>query len=332
MKKLFYFLAITALLSAVLISCKDKSNITGIKISKENLTLGIGQSETLSANLLPYDATDKMKWNSSDNNVISLSVENENQASPVSKCVITAKKSGTAIITVSTKDGKYSVTCTVKVINTEPELIWVEGSTFTMGCTDGDCNEDGREEPAHEVTVNGFNIAKCPVTQEQWKVIMGNNPSYCIGDEHPVELISWQDAQQFIQKLNVQTGKKYRLLTEAEWEYAARGGNKTNNYKYSGSNNVEAVAWYSLNSGIKSHPVGTKAPNELGIYDMSGNVWEWCSDWYAEYDGDPQTNPTSRVIRGGCYDVGAQRVRVSMRSQHYPDHPNIYIGFRIAHP
>ena len=338
MKKLFKFLAITALLSAVSISCGDKSNITGITISKENLLFGIGQSETLSASLLPYNATDKMKWSTNDNSVVLLSVENEKQASSVSKCILTAKKEGTAIVTVSTKDGKYSASCNVKVINAEPELIWVEGGTFTMGCLDGDCSEYGGEEPAHEVTVSGFNIAKYPVTQEQWSAIMGNNQSYCLGEKHPVERVSWDDIQVFIQKLNTITGKNYRLLTEAEWEYAARGGKKNNHYKFSGSNNADAVAWYEMNSSRKSHPVGTKAPNELGIYDMSGNVWEWCSDWYAAYSGDPQTNPAgpssgkSRIIRGGCYVNEAQLVRVSYRSSFPPNYINNYMGFRLAHP
>jgi len=338
MKKLFCLLAITALLSVVSISCGDKSNVTGIIISKENLLFGIGQSETLSANVLPYSATDKMIWNTNDNTVVLLSVENEKQASSVSRCVLTAKKEGTAIVTVSTKDGKYSSSCNVKVINAEPELIWVEGGTFTMGCTDGDCYVYGKEEPAHEVTISGFNIAKYPVTQEQWQVIMGNKPSNHIGDEYPVERVNWYDANQFIQKLNAQTGKKYRLLTEAEWEYAARGGNKSNHYKYCGNNNVDAVAWYELNSSGISHSVGIKLPNELGIYDMSGNVWEWCSDWYGDFSGDPQTNPTgpasgsSRVIRGGAYNNSITFARVSARIGFPPSSNSFNLGFRLAHP
>jgi formylglycine-generating enzyme required for sulfatase activity len=167
---------------------------------------------------------------------------------------------------------------------------------------------------------------------------MGTNPSGFKNGDVPAVMISWNDAQAYIIALNNLTGKKYRLPTEAEWEYAARGGKKSQGYKYSGSDNVDAVAWYDENSGYISHPVGTKEPNELGIYDMSGNVWEWCSDWYDGYSDLPQTNPPGpssglrRVIRGGNYILYAQAIRVSMRSGWDPNNLSPYIGFRLAHP
>ncbi len=163
-----------------------------------------------------------------------------------------------------------------------PQMVLVEGGTFTMGCTDeqvGDCNDD--EKPAHQVTVSNFQIGKYEVTQAEWKAVMGNNPSEFKNCDHcPVHLVSWNDVQEFIKKLNQKTGKNYRLPTEAEWEYAARGGQKSNKTEFAGSQNLDAVGWYDHNSDSKPHPVGGKAPNELGIYDMSGNVWEWCADWY----------------------------------------------------
>ena len=218
----------------------------------------------------------------------------------------------------------------------KPEMVYVEGGTFMMGCTDGDCYNDGRERPAHEVTVNSFYIAKYLVTQEEWDAVMAYNPSPLTGNDLPVESVTWNAAQEYIAKLNAVTGKNYRLPTEAEWEYAARGGNKSKGYKYSGSDDVDAVAWYLTNSGNISHPVGLKMPNELGIYDMSGNVWEWCSDWYDNYSSASQINPigpssgSKRVIRGGNYVLWKQAVRVSMRSGWEPNNQNPYLGFRLV--
>ena len=148
--------------------------------------------------------------------------------------------------------------------------------------------------------------------------------------------VSWNDIQEFITKLNAQTGKKFRLPTEAEWEYAARGGNQSKGYKYSGSNSISDVAWYDDNSGDKTHPVGQKTPNELGIYDMSGNVWEWCQDWYGDYSSSSQTNPTGpssgsyRVLRGGSWNNGARNCRVSNRGSYNPDSRSYRSGFRLA--
>ena len=165
---------------------------------------------------------------------------------------------------------------------------------------------------------------------------MGNNPSKFKGDNIPVEQVSYEDVQEFITKLNQKTGKTFRLPTEAEWEYAARGGNKSKGYKYSGSNNLNDVAWYDGNSNSKTHPVKTKQANELGLYDMSGNVWEWCSDWYGVYSSSSQTNPQGpnsgsyRVLRGGGWFNDARYCRVSNRSDSYPSGSSDGSGFRLA--
>ena len=165
---------------------------------------------------------------------------------------------------------------------------------------------------------------------------MGNNPSHFKGDDLPVENVSWDDAQEFITKLNSLTGKAYRLPTEAEWEFAARGGVQSKGYLYAGSNDLKTVGWYWKNSGGQTHPIGTKKPNELGLYDMSGNVWEWCNDWYGDYPTEPQVNPTGldsgtyRVHRGGSWYSTAQYCRSAYRNYWLPDHRDFFNGFRLA--
>ncbi len=219
------------------------------------------------------------------------------------------------------------------------EMVYVEGGTFMMGATaeQGDDAYDD-ENPTHQVTLSDYAICKFEVTQALWMAVMGNNPSYFKGDNRPVERVSWNDCQEFIKKLNGLTGKSFRLPTEAEWEYAARGGNKSKGYKYSGSNDIDEVAWYDGNSGSQPHPVGTKKPNELGIYDMSGNVLEWCNDWYGDYTLTPANNPTGpssgslRVIRGGCWVNDAWDCRVSFRYRFYPDDRDYFMGFRLVLP
>jgi formylglycine-generating enzyme required for sulfatase activity len=219
----------------------------------------------------------------------------------------------------------------------ELEMVFVQGGTFTMGCTSeqgSDCFDD--ERPAHTVNLSNYYIGKYEVTQAQWKVVMGSNPSYFKGDNLPVENVSWNDVQEFIRKLNSQTGKNYRLPTEAEWEYAARGGNQSKGYKYSGSNSAGEVAWYYDNSGNKTHPVGQKKGNELGIYDMIGNVWEWCQDWDGTYSSNSQKNPVGassgsrRVDRGGGWKHNAVRCRVAFRSSDSPSDRGSDLGFRLA--
>ena len=219
------------------------------------------------------------------------------------------------------------------------EMIAVEGGTFTMGATSeqgSDAYDD--EKPAHQVTLSSYYIGKTEVTQELWQAVMGSNPSKFSGTNLPVEKVSWEDCQSFVIKLNELTGKNFRLPTEAEWEYAARGGNKSNGFKFSGGNNIAEVAWYSENGNKISHPVATKAPNELGIYDMSGNVWEWCSDWYSSsyYTSSSQTNPTGpnsgsyRVYRGGSWSGNDRYCRVSQRDSNYPSYRFNYVGLRLA--
>ncbi|MCL2289311.1 MAG: SUMF1/EgtB/PvdO family nonheme iron enzyme [Bacteroidetes bacterium] len=338
MKKIFYLFITAALLSAVILACQDKVPVSGIKMNKDSFPLAVGGTTTLTVEILPLSATNKtITWSTSNSSVATV-VDNTSGAA-LAEGLVTGKAEGTAIITATTKDGKHSTICTVRVINAEPELILVEGGPFTMGCIDGNCDDGSNELPVHEVTLSSYKITKYAVTQQQWEAVMGDNPSRNKGDGLPVESVSWHRVQEFIQKLNTFTGKSYRLPTEAEWEYAARGGRKSTGKKYSGSDNIEAVAWYSSNSGNKTHPVGTKAPNELGIYDMSGNVLEWCSDWYGTYIGGSQTNPTGpisgtmRIVRGGsALNFGANGCRVSFRTGTLPSNSISDLGFRLVHP
>jgi len=218
--------------------------------------------------------------------------------------------------------------------NKQVEMVFVKGGTFMMGSEDGDDDE----KPVHQVTVSDFYIGKYEVTQKLWKEVMGSNPSSFKGDDRPVEYVSWHDVQEFIRKLNKKTGGNYRLPTEAEWEYAARGGAKSRGYKYAGSNNIGEVAEYVGNNNKETKPVGGKKPNELGIYDMSGNVWEWCSDWYGDYSSSSQTNPTGpssgsyRVLRGGSWNGGASRCRVACRNGYPPTLSGSILGFRLVSP
>ena len=220
-----------------------------------------------------------------------------------------------------------------KIIN---NMVYVEGGTFTMGATNN-LNEDSfkDEKPTHTVSLPSFYIGKYEVTQEEWEVIMDYNPSSFKGINRPVENVNWFDCNRFANKLNEITGMNFRLPTEAEWEYAAKGGKRSNNYKYSGSNQQKLVTWYEDNSN-KTHNVGLKSPNELGLYDMSGNVWEWCFDWYGDYlkmsINDP-TGPThgkGRVIRGGSYFCDAKTCRVSTRSLYLPNEKDEDLGFRLV--
>lgn len=218
-------------------------------------------------------------------------------------------------------------------------MIYVEGGSFVIGCTSeqSDCDDD--ERPTHRVMLDSYYIGETEVTQELWRAVMGDNPSSSRGDETklPVESVSWEDCQLFITLLNRMTGRKFRLPTEAEWEYAARGGRKSENNKYAGAPSLDYVGWYADNSGSRIHEVKSKIPNELGIYDMSGNVYEWCQDWLGDdyYANSPQANPTGpssgsfRVVRGGCWDCGAQSCRVAARTGNFPSGRYRYGGFRI---
>ncbi|MBD5396833.1 formylglycine-generating enzyme family protein [bacterium] len=238
------------------------------------------------------------------------------------------------------------------------EMVYVNGGTFEMGATE-EQGEDAfdNEKPVHKVTLDGFYIGKYEVSQAQWEAVMGTTiaqqrdkvnsswPFYGVGDNYPMYYVSWEEAIAFCKKVSQMTGKTYRLLTEAEWEYAARGG-QSQHYKYAGSNDIEEVAWYEgnndkwyegSNSDKKTHPIGTKKANELGIYDMSGNVYEWCSDWWdVHYNNSPTVNPqgpssgSERVVRSGSWVSSAVSCRVSFRDCLFPDYRDPILGFRVA--
>lgn len=226
-------------------------------------------------------------------------------------------------------------------------MVYVEGGTFLMGATE----EQGQdvsdvELPVHEVTLNDFYIGKYEITQAQWTAVMGTTLSeiieeygytpYGIGDGHAMYDITWVESYIFCERLSERTGKTYRLPTEAEWEYAARGGQHADGTMYAGSNDIDEVAWYQKNSDTVVHPVGQKKPNGLGLYDMSGNVWEWCMDWYTAYPSEAQVNPRgplqgkNRVIRGGYWNGVANSGRVSSRGSYEPGYRNFSRGFRVV--
>lgn len=227
------------------------------------------------------------------------------------------------------------------------DMAKIDGGAFTMGAqstsssqANYDKDADSDEKPTHSVTLSTYYMGKTPVTQQLWYVVMGSYPNissnYGRGDDYPVYNVTYTQCEQFITKLNNLTKKNFRMPTEAEWEFAARGGNNSNKYKYSGSNTIGSVAWYSSNAGGKTHPVAQKQPNEANLYDMNGNVWEWCSDWYGNYSMSAQTNPTGassgpeRVIRGGGYNDSPTECRVSVRSNTSASSSFTTLGFRLV--
>ena len=218
------------------------------------------------------------------------------------------------------------------------KMVAVEGGTFMMGVDINDYSEDWNDEkPAHQVTVSSFKIGQTEVTQALWLKVMGSNPSYFTGDLNcPVEMVSWNDCQAFITKLNEMTGRRFRLPTEAEWAFAANGGNLSHGYKFSGSDDINEVAWYLSNSDLMTHPVATKKPNELGLFDMSGNVWEWIQDWWSYFSSEPQVNPTGpesgseRVIRGGAWEATPRSCLVLDRWMRNPSLVSNIFGLRLA--
>ena len=229
-------------------------------------------------------------------------------------------------------------TLTITVGNVSFDMIKVEAGSFIMGCTseqEGACYN--YEKPYHRVTITqDYYIGKFEVTQELYEAVMGTNPSNWKAFDRPVENVSWNDAQKFCAELSRMTGRRFSLPTEAEWEYAARGGKKSTGAKYSGSSSVANVAWYDGNSGSQTHPVGRLCANELGIYDMNGNVWEWCYDWYGNYSSGSQTDPmgpgsgSDRVLRGGSWYGFANSCRVATRNSNPPSYRNSYNGFRVV--
>jgi formylglycine-generating enzyme required for sulfatase activity len=246
----------------------------------------------------------------------------------------------------------FSYSASVERPKVPENMIRVEGGTFTMGDTFGD--GQSWEKPVHAVTVSSFVIAKYLVTQKDWRDVMGTDPSHFKGDDLPVESVSWYDAVRYCNTLSAKNGlepcytingtnvtcdfskRGFRLPTEAEWEYAGKGGRQSRGTEYAGSNSVDEVAWYSGNSGGTTHPVGQKQANELGLYDMSGNVLEWCSDWYGNYGPSAQEDPrgvdsgTVRVLRGGCWGYPPSLVRAAYRLHVEPGFSDSAVGFRVV--
>lgn len=229
------------------------------------------------------------------------------------------------------------------------KMIRVDGGTFQMGATSEQGSDTASDEkPIHNVTLDTFYIAECEITQAQWQKIMGTTiydqydkaksswGTRGVGDSYPMYYVNWNEAQVFCQELSSITGRRYRLPTEAEWEYAARGGNKAAGTLFSGGGLIDAVAWYYGNSDSSTHPVKQKRANPLGLYDMSGNVWEWCSDWHDSYSSSSQSNPTGansgweKILRGGGWYSGADRCRVSYRAEYEPSNHFGDSGFRVV--
>ena len=231
------------------------------------------------------------------------------------------------------------------------KMVYVEGGEFLMGATSEQGSDaESNENPVRRVRLDTYYIGECEVTQEQWAKVMGTSiqqraskevlTTCGVGPDYPMYYVSWEEAQVFCQELSRMTGRTYCLPTEAQWEYAARGGKKADGTKYSGSWSIDAVAWYNDNSGSRTHPVKTKRANGLGLYDMSGNVWEWCSDWYSSsYNAKDTNNPTGpstgskRVLRGGSWGKIARICRVSYRDNTSPDARNAFFegfGFRVV--
>ena len=251
---------------------------------------------------------------------------------------------GNFTVRLTAKNGGCMLTkdTVLKIIPNPFEDYWVavEGGSFMMGCTSEqvpDCFIF--EYPVHQVTLSSFSMDKTEITQGQWLAVTGNNPSYfyLCGPDCPVETVSWDRiVDEFIPALRRKTGRNHRLPTEAEWEFAARGGNLSQGYKYAGSNIIDSVAWYTENAPSMTHQVESKKANELGLYDMSGNVWEWCQDWYDPYGPWPVTNPigptfgSGRVIRGGSWLNDAEFCRSAYRSNNYPDFCYHFLGFRLV--
>ena len=319
--------------------------VTSITLSETAITLQPDETKRLTATVEPADA---------DNPAVTWTSSNEAVAEVNSSGRVTANAYGACTITCAATDGSgVKATCQVTVgaaaqtytVNgVSFNMISVAGGTFWMGSADDDSDAYVWEKPRHQVTLSSFSIGETEVTQELWQAVMGSNPSYFKGNKLPVEQVSWNDCQEFITKLNQLTGKTFRLPTEAEWEYAARGGNQSKGYTYSGSNTIGDVAWcwdnipsQSIGTlGYGTQPVVTKAPNELGIYDMSGNVWEWCQDWYGDYSSGSQTNPTgpssgsARVLRGGGWFIDATSCRVASRGGCPPTGTLNSYGLRLA--
>jgi sulfatase modifying factor 1 len=229
----------------------------------------------------------------------------------------------------------------VPTVHTDPmtgmAFVLVKGGCYLMGSNSGDSDDN----PVHKVCVDDFYLGKYEVTQAQYEKMTGSNPSNLKGNDRPVELVNWDDAQSYLRILNNRSGKSYRLPTEAEWEFAARSGGRDETYEgTSGESSLGDYTWYGENSGKQTHPVGQKRANNLGLYDMTGNVWEWCSDWYESgyYGKSPRNNPQGagsgsvRVIRGGSWYCAAWHTQTTFRGRVRPGSRDFNMGFRVAFP
>jgi formylglycine-generating enzyme required for sulfatase activity len=245
---------------------------------------------------------------------------------------------------ISSADTGHVDATTFVVNNVQFKIVAVEGGSFVMGSGANDAKSD--QKPAHKVTVSDFSIGQTEVTQELWQAVMGSNPSEFSGKNLPVDNVTWEECQVFVARLNkllhesgkLASDKAFHLPTEAQWEYAARGGKKSKGYRYAGSDDINAVAWTRDNANDMTHPVASKRPNELGLYDMSGNVWEWVQDYYSPYDGAEQTNPTGpasntgRVVKrgGSWYYAPEYYFRTSFRYGYYTSISDSSIGVRLC--
>ena len=253
------------------------------------------------------------------------------------------ERTGEIVLTAGELQKSIAVNQTASPWYDSFEMVAVEAGSFYMGAQNTSSAEMNYDEsaymveaPVHHVTLAGYNIGVFEVTQAQWVSAMGTNPSFIQGDNLPVENVSWEQVQEFIALLNEASGKEYRLPTEAEWEFAARGGNLSEGFKYSGYSVLGACGWYYSNSESTTHEVGTKFPNELGIYDMNGNVREWCDDWFEYYSSDETSDPQGpdygdmKVNRGGSWTTPAANCRNSYRQADYPSEASQDLGFRLA--
>ena len=327
--------------ATVLIDGKERGT-TPVELS--NLPLGKHQLKVQKQGYEDLTQTVTVKEGQTSELILALSAKPEE---PVPSKVVQQPQSAVsnaASSSVSSSSSASSQTITVNGISFK--MVKVEGGTFQMGSNDSDAYSD--EKPVHSVTLSDYYIGETEVTQALWEAVMGTTVSqqrdkadkswslYGVGGSYPMYYVSWEECQAFIRELNRLTGKHFRLPTEAEWEYAARGGRKSTGAKYAGSDAVSTVAWYTDNSGSTTHPVKGKRPNELGLYDMSGNVWEWCQDWKGSYSSGSQTNPkgpttgSGRVNRGGGWYFIAGGCRVSYRYNNAPDFRGSSLGLRLA--
>lgn len=338
---------LSALLLVTAVACTKSEPgevaVTSISLSKASITLMMGGTEDLAVVISPDNATDNtVTWSSSDAAVAT-----------VADGRVTAVACGSAVITARCREVKAE--CSVIVngfaessLSLGMKMIYVEGGEFIMGGTSEQGSEVRvKETPIHKVSLGSYYIGECEVTQEQWKKVMGTtiyeqrdkggySDVYGVGADYPMYYVSWEEAMEFCRRLSEASGRKYSLPTEAQWEYAARGGKKTAGTKYSGGASVGSVAWYWGNSASEAHKVRSKLPNTLGLYDMSGNIYEWCYDWYGEYGAAAVTSPsgpstgTYRVFRGGSWCSDAASCRVSDRTYEKPGSRCYDYGFRVA--